>query len=96
MDPNYDDHDDFFGHQDQTKRMKDFLRKVFGEYNPSLDVPKFTTAVFEYLLQEWEVEITDYPHDIQDRAVNVVDECQANGENVPNTASKIAMEVLPI
>lgn len=105
MDPNYDYHDDFFGDDQYAppeKRMSDFLKMVFGEdneTNPSVlrnEGCRFTTDVFEYLYQEWEVEITDYPHKIQDRAVNMVDVCQKNGENVPNTAAKIAMEVLPI
>jgi len=104
MDPNYDYHDDFFGDEyaPPEERMSDFLKMVFGEEtetNPSVlrnEGCRFTTDVFEYLYQEWEVEITDCLHKIQDRAVEMVDACQKNGENVPNTAAKIAMEVLPL
>lgn len=85
--------------------MKDpidsFLEDVFG---PDDDNPcvvrnpgcKFTEKVLDYIFFEWEVEMTQYDHGIQNKAMDMIDEAIKAGNNVPNTASRIAMEVLPL
>jgi hypothetical protein len=90
-DPNYDDHDDFFS---------GFLEKVFGpdDTNPCIirnPGCKFTEKVLDYIFFEWEVEVIQYPHEVQNKAMDMIDAMKDNS-NVPNTASKIAMEVLPL
>lgn len=90
-DPNYDDHDDFFS---------GFLEKVFGpdDTNPCVirnPGCKFTEKVLDYIFFEWEVEVTQYPHEVQNKAMDMIDAMKGKN-NVPNTASKIAMEVLPL
>lgn len=89
-DPNYDDFHDF--HQ--------FLDDVFKEIDEddapicrNLDCP-FTDKVLEYLCVEWEVDVGQYPHDIQTKAMDVIDNMK--GDSIPNVAGKIAMEILPI
>ena len=90
-DPNYDDHDDFFS---------GFLEKVFGpdDTNPCVirnPGCKFTEKVLDYIFFEWEVEVIQYPHEVQNKAMDMI-EAMKDNSNVPNTASKIAMEVLPL
>jgi hypothetical protein len=90
-DPNYDDHDDFFS---------GFLEKVFGpdDTNPCVirnPGCKFTEKVLDYIYFEWEVEVTQYPHEVQNKAMDMIDAMKGK-INVPNTAAKIAMEVLPL
>lgn len=95
---NYDDYNDFFGEEDKAKK---FLEDVFGPEdtdpcvirNPGC---KFTEKVLDYLFYEWEVEVTHYPEEIQTTIMDVLDDMKASGQNVPNTASKIAMEIIPL
>jgi hypothetical protein len=68
-DPNYDDHDDFFS---------GFLEKVFGpdDTNPCVirnPGCKFTEKVLDYIFFEWEVEVTQYPHEVQNKAMDMID-----------------------
>lgn len=90
-DPNYDDHDDFFS---------GFLEKVFGpdDTNPCVirnPGCKFTEKVLDYIFFEWEVEVTQYNHEVQNKVMDMIDATKGKN-NIPNTASKIAMEVLPL
>lgn len=96
-DPNYDDFNDFFGEE----KAKKFLEDVFGPEdtdpcvirNPGC---KFTEKVLDYLFYEWEVEVTQYPEEIQTTVMDLLDAMKASGQNVPNIASKIAMEIIPL
>lgn len=86
-DPNYDDHDDFF-------------RDLLGpdDTNPCVirnPGCKFTEKVLDYIFWEWEVEVTQYPHDIQNKVMDMIDQMKGKN-NVPNTASVISMEILPL
>lgn len=99
MNPNYDDHDDF--HSEDEDRAKRFLEKVFGpeDTNPCVirnTECKFTDKVLDYICHEWMVDVIHYSHEVQHKAMDMIDFMKAKGENVPNTASKIAMEVLPL
>lgn len=55
----------------------------------------FAEKVFNYIFWEWEVNILQYPEEIQCKAMNALDEMRGEG-NIPNAAAKIAMEVLPL
>lgn len=80
--------------------IDDFLEKVFGPdddnpcviRNPGCD---FTEKVLDYIFFEWEVDVIHYDHKIQNKVMDMI-ESMKRKENVPNTASRIAMEVLPI
>lgn len=80
--------------------IDEFLEEVFG---PDDDNPcvlrnpgcKFTENVIDYLFFEWEVDVIQYDHEIQNKAMDVIDSMKGS-DNAPNTAAKIAMEVLPI
>jgi len=90
-DPNYDDHDDFFS---------GFLEKVFGpdDTNPCVirnPGCKFTEKVLDYIFWEWEVEVTQYPHSIQNKVMDMIDQMKGKN-NIPNTAAVISMEILPL
>ncbi len=96
-DPNYDDYDDFFG-EDKAKK---FLEDVFGpdDTNPCVirnPGCKFTEKVLDYLFFEWMVDLINYSHDIQSKAMDLIDAMKKSGQNVSNTAAQIAMEILPI
>jgi hypothetical protein len=81
--------------------MDDFLREIFGEddtnpcviRNPGC---KFTERVLDYIFLEWEVEVIQYPHEIQNKVMDAIDQAKEQGVNVPNTAAKISMEILPL
>lgn len=95
-DPNYDDYNDF--HDDRAER---FIEKVFGADDPNPAVKrnpgcKFTETVLDYLQWEWEIEILDYPHEIQDRAIDMIDMMTRRRSSVPSTAARIANEIIPI
>jgi hypothetical protein len=94
-DPNYDDYRDF--HDDGVNR---FLDEAFGpdDTNPCVirnPGCKFTEKVLDYIFWEWEVEVTQYPHEVQNKVMDMIDFMKGKN-NIPNTASKIAMEVLPL
>jgi hypothetical protein len=82
--------------------MDDFLREVFGEDNETnpciIRNPgcRFSEMVLDYILLEWEVEPTQYPHTIQNKIMDAIDLAKKDGMNVPNTAAKISMEILPL
>lgn len=82
--------------------MDEFLKKIFGEddeTNPCIirnPGCRFTDAVLDYIKSEWEVEVTQYPHTIQNKVMDAIDLAKKDGMNVPNTAAKISMEVLPL
>lgn len=95
-DPNYDDHDDFFS-EDKARR---FIEEVFGpdDTNPCVirnPGCKVTEKVLDYIFWEWEVDVIHYPHDIQNKVMDMIDLMKGKN-NIPNIASTIAMEVLPI
>lgn len=97
-DPNYDDHDDFY--EEYEDRARQFLEKVFGpdDTNPCVirnPGCRFTEKVLDYIFFEWEVEVTQYPHEVQNKVMDMIDAMKGNN-NVPNIAAKIAMEVLPL
>jgi hypothetical protein len=80
-----------------------FLEMVFGSQPEETDPVvlrnpgcKFTEKVLNYLYSEWEIELTDYSHDVQNRAIDMVDMMKERGENPSNTAGRISMEVVPI
>lgn len=56
----------------------------------------FAGAVLKYLHMEWEVSITQYPAEIQGKALALIEVMRTKGNNIPNTAARIAMDVLPI
>lgn len=96
-DPNYDDHDDFYGEDDKARR---FIEDIFGpdDTNPCVvrnPGCKFTEKVLDYIFFEWEVEVTQYNHDIQNKVMDMIDAVKGKN-NVPNTAAVIAMEILPL
>ena len=95
-DPNYDDHDDFYGEDDKAR----FIEDIFGpdDTNPCVvrnPGCKFTEKVLDYIFSEWEVEVTQYSHDIQNKVMDMIDAVKGKN-NVPNTAAVIAMEILPL
>lgn len=99
-DPNYYDHDDFYGEQ-KSDKMRDFLSKIFGpdDENPCVirnTGCRFTEKVCDYIHREWEVDVIQYSHEIQNQIMDMIDAMKAEGQNIPNTAAKIAMEVLPL
>ncbi len=91
-DTNYDDHDDFYSGflEKALRRWKDTNPCVIR--NPGC---KFTEKVLDYIQFEWEVEVTHCSHEVQNKIMDVIDAMKGNN-NIPNTASKIAMEVIPI
>lgn len=96
-DPNYDDYDDFYGEDDKARR---FLEEVFGppDTNPCVirnPGCRFTEKVLDYIFWEWEVEVTQYTHEVQNKVMDMIDAMKGNS-NIPNIAAKIAMEVLPL
>lgn len=78
-DPNYDDYMDF--HEGVENEIE-------------TDCP-FANAVLSYLKDEWEVNLADYPDDVQCAAFDMIGEMKGNN-NPPNTASEIAYKVIPI
>lgn len=101
-DPNYDDHDDFYAKlwKKQKKEARRFIEEVFGpdDTNPCVirnPGCKFTEKVLDYLEWEWEVEAIHCPHEVQNKIMDMIDAMKGKN-NIPNTASKIAMEVVPI
>jgi hypothetical protein len=57
---------------------------------------RFAESVLNYIRMEWEVSINQYPPEIQGKALVMIEKLREAGSNIPNTASKIAMEVLPL
>lgn len=98
-DPNYDDFNDFHNEKDD---VNNFIREVFEEKSEDEDPMirniecEFTENVLAYLNEEWEVELMDYPVDVQAAALDVIDKMKDAGENVSNTAGKIAFSVIPL
>lgn len=80
MDPNYDDWSDFYGE----------------ECNEDCPGCKFAESVLNYIRMEWEVSLSQYPPEIQGKALVLIEKLREVRSNVPNAAAKIAMEVLPI
>lgn len=67
----------------------DDLNDFFG-IDPVLD-----EAVRDYLRLEWILDLDDYPHHIQEKALQMISDLKGN-ESVCNIAGKIAMEVIPL
>ena len=89
--------------ENAEENARKFLEMIFGAQEEDSDPAvirnqgcTFTEKVVDYLFLEWEIELIDYPHEIQDRAIDMVDMMKARGASVPGTAAKIAMEVIPI
>lgn len=89
--------------KDKEENARKFLEMVFGEQPEETDPVvlrnpqcKFTDTVLNYLHWEWEIELTDYPHDVQNRAIDMVNMMKERGESPSNTANKISMEVVPL
>lgn len=90
MNPNYDEWEDFY-----NEKVDDFIKDIFGPDDPNPAIRRntgcvFTDKVFDYLVFEWEVEITNYSHEIQNKAIDMINLMKSKNANVPNTASKIA------
>lgn len=51
--------------------------------------------MIDYLFLEWEIDLVEYPHDIQDRAIDMIDLMKGKA-SVPNTSARISMEIIPI
>lgn len=58
-------------------------------------VGEFAAKVVDYIRMEWEVEVSQFPQKYQDRAFGVIADLKGK-QNVPNIASTIANEVLPL
>lgn len=81
--------------------MDDFLEKIFGPEETDPCVIRnvgcnFTNKVLDYLFLEWEVDLCHYSHDIQNKAMDVLDKMKEEHQNVANVAGRIAMCVIPI
>lgn len=97
-DPNYDDYNDFYN---ENEKVYKFLDKIFNheETEPAAlrNVGcKFTDKVVDYLYWEWEIDLVHYSHEIQNKALDLIDFMKEHGASVPNTAGKIAYEIIPI
>lgn len=57
--------------------------------------PALEEQVREYLTLEWILDLDDYPHNIQEKALQMISDLKGK-ENARNIAGKIAMEVIPI
>lgn len=79
---NYDDWSAFFG----EKVEKEF----FKEENPM-----FAEKVLDYLFLEFEIDIAYFDEELQSKVLHAIEEMR-NNENVPNCASRIAYEIVPI
>lgn len=80
-------------------KIKRFLRAVFSDEGKNDPVCRnlgcrFTDSVLDYLAREWSMDLTNYAHDTKVRAMDMIDAMNGK-ENVPNTAARIAMEVIP-
>lgn len=85
--------------EDEARRFLEMVFGPMGDGSPAVERNadcKFTERVLNYLFLEWEVELTDYHPDVQNRAIDVIDMMRARGSNVPTAAAKIAVEVLPL
>lgn len=87
---------------DDEDEARKFMEMVFGrqpdETCPALVRNKdceFTQKVLNYLEVEWEIRLLDYPHHVQDRAIDMIDTLKGK-ENVPNAAARVSMEKIPI
>lgn len=93
MNPNYDDFYDFY----DTDEDANIGENIENEDPMTLNVEcEFTEKVLAYLNNEWEVELMDYPVDVQAAALDMIDEMKGAGDNVANTAGKIAFSVIPL
>lgn len=70
----------------------------YDDYNDFHDCTDsvFVENIFNYLFMEWEVDISQYPHEIQFKAVELIAKVKNASANIPNIAAKIAIEVIPI
>ena len=98
-DPNYADYNYF--HNEKEDKAERFLEEIFGkdEFEPAAlrnRGCKFTDKVIDYLFWEWEVDIVHYSHDVQNKAIDLINFMKEKGANVPNTAGKIAYEIIPL
>lgn len=57
--------------------------------------PNLEEGVREYLRLEWILDLDDYPHHIQEKALQMISDLKGK-ESVSNIAGKIAMEVIPL
>lgn len=67
----------------------DDFSDFFGT-DPSLD-----EKVREYLRLEWILDLDDYPHNVHEKALQMISDLRGK-ESVPTIAGRIAMEVVPI
>lgn len=67
----------------------DDLNDFFG-IDPALE-----DGVREYLRLEWILDLDDYPHHIQEKALQMISDLKGK-ESLSNIAGKIAMEVIPL
>lgn len=100
MNENYDDFYAFYGKKDEKKDdLNEFLKEVFGsekEDRPAVIRNPgciFTENVLDYLESEWMIVLVDCPISIQKKAIDFLDKLKARGENVQNTAAKIARKI---
>lgn len=95
MNNNYDDYMDFYNYKNNNKNDKyeKFLDELLGpeDENPSVvrNVGcRFTDNVLDYLASEWMVEIVYCSHDVQNKAIDLINELKGK-DSVPNVAAKI-------
>lgn len=63
--------------------------------NEWIFVGSFATQVIEYIRLEWQVELSQFSQDYQDKAFRLIAELKGK-QNIPNIAATIANEVLPL
>lgn len=57
--------------------------------------PELEERVRDYLKLEWILDLDDYPHNIHEKALQMIAEL-ADKDSACNIAGKIAMEVIPL
>lgn len=84
----------------EEDNIEKFLKKVFGPEDPNPCVNRnqdceFSDKVIDYIASEWLVEPIDCSHHVQNKIMDMIDSMKGS-ENVPNAASKIAIEILQL
>lgn len=69
----------------------------YDDYNDFHDCTDsvFVENILNYLLMEWEIDISEYPHEIRVKTGELIAKVGVSA-NIPNIAAKIAMEVIPL
>lgn len=99
MNEHYDFSDKNYKNKKESK-IERFLRDVFDDSKDEAPVCRnidceFTDKVIDYLAYEWQIDLANYSHDIQTKAMDLIDSLIGK-QNVPNTAARIAYEIVPL